>query len=298
MTRLLCIGECMVEMAPTEEAETYRMGFAGDTMNTAWYLRRLLGPETRVDYFTAVGTDAASDQMIAFLQEAGIGTLHVQRRPDLTVGLYMIQLDKGERSFSYWRGQSAARTLAQDTVALRDALDEADLAYFSGITIAILPKDERAGLLDALSHFKEGGGHVVFDPNLRPKLWPSPDEMTAAIMEAAAVSTTALPSFDDEAEWFGDADTAATAQRYAQAGAQTVLVKNGPGPILALKEGQTSWHPPQKIDRVVDTTAAGDSFNAGYLAAVLGGAPLAEAVSGGAALAATVIKSRGALVQP
>ncbi len=297
MTRHVCIGECMVEMAPTEAAATYRMGFAGDTMNTAWYLRRRLDAADRVDYFTAVGTDTVSDQLVAFLKNAGIGTDHVQRRPDLTVGLYMIQLDQGERSFNYWRGQSAARTLAQDVTALDTALRGAEMAYFSGITAAILPKAERAGFLDALLRFRAGGGQVVFDPNLRPKLWPSPDDMTNAIMDAAAVSTMVLPSFEDEAAWFGDADPTATAQRYAGVGARTVLVKNGSDQIVVLSDGQTSCHPPEKVDHIVDTTAAGDSFNAGYLAAILTGAPLAEAVAKGASLAARVIQSRGALVE-
>ena len=120
----------MVEMAPTDVAGTYKMGFAGDTMNTAWYLRRLLGTDHQVDYFSAVGTDSASDQMLDFLEGAGIGTDHIARSANRTVGLYMIQLSEGERSFSYWRGQSAARTLAQDDTLLENALMGADVAFF------------------------------------------------------------------------------------------------------------------------------------------------------------------------
>lgn len=296
MTRIVAIGECMIEMAPTGSAGDYRMGFAGDTMNTAWYLRRLLGEADQIDYVTAVGTDAASDQMVSFLRDAGLGTDHIARRENRTVGLYAIQLENGERSFSYWRGQSAARTLAADSAFLERALDGADVAYLSGITVAILPEQDRLRLLSALTTFRESGGTVVFDPNLRPKLWTSPGEMTAAIMQVAAVSSIVLPSHEDEAEWFGDADTAATATRYAKAGAQTVLVKNGPGQMLALVDGETSWHSPEVVETVVDTTAAGDSFNAGYLAAMLQGAPLAAAVAAGASLGAKVIQARGALV--
>lgn len=296
MTRIVSIGECMIEMAPIGADESYNLGFAGDTMNTAWYLRRLLPGSDRVEYLTAIGTDTASDQMLAFLQDAGLGTDHIARRADRTVGLYMIQLQDGERSFSYWRGQSAARTLASDETALTLALEGADMVYFSGITMAILPPEDRARLLAVLAAFRARGGMVVFDPNLRPKLWTSPAEMTEAITQAAGISSTVLPSHEDEAAWFGDADLAATAARYAASGVQCVVVKNGGGQMLVSVKGEVSLHEPEAIPKIVDTTAAGDSFNAGYLAAILQGQSTAQAVRAGAALAGKVIQARGALV--
>lgn len=298
MTRIVAIGECMVEMAPFgQDPNGYKMGFAGDTLNTAWYLRRLLPAGNQVDYMTAVGTDAISDRMLAFLTEAGLGTDHIIRRQDRTVGLYMVELKDGERSFSYWRGQSAARTLAQDEDALARALSQAQATYFSGITIAVLPPEDRARLLHGLAAFRASGGEVVFDPNLRPRLWDSPNAMTSAITEAAGVSDTVLPSYEDEAEWFGDRDPAETAKRYADQGAQTVIVKNGPGQILAWANGETVLHTPEIITDVVDTTAAGDSFNAGFLAGHMSGRPMQDALVMGATLAAKVVQAHGALVQ-
>lgn len=297
MSRIIALGECMVEMAPLDAPSTYRMNFAGDTMNTAWYLRRLLPATHSVDYYTVIGADAVSDQMLDFLRASGLGTDHIARRPDLTVGLYMIQLSEGERSFSYWRSQSAARTLGQDATALRAALEGAEIAYFSGITVAILPADDRQRLFDVLAAFRAQGGQVVFDPNLRPKLWASPREMTEAITRAAAVSTTVMPSHEDEAAWFNDDDVTATAARYAAGGAQTVIVKNGADRMLAQVGKDLSWHTPEVVTQVVDTTAAGDSFNAGYLAASLDGQTVADAIRSGAQLAARVIQSRGALVE-
>ncbi|SDZ40701.1 2-keto-3-deoxygluconate kinase [Jannaschia faecimaris] len=296
MSRIVCIGECMIEMAPTTRDAEYRMGFAGDTMNTAWYLRRLLPHSDEVDYFTAVGSDAASGQMVDFLAREGLGTAHVLRRADRTIGLYMIQLQDGERSFSYWRGQSAARTLAQDAGPLSDALDRAQVAYFSGITLAILPQADRARLLDTLGQFRANGGEVVFDPNLRPRLWQTTEEMTASVMQAAGISDTVLPSHEDEAAWFGDADPAATADRYSKAGARTVVVKNGPGQILACQDGTITEHAPVAVAEVVDTTAAGDSFNAGYLAHRIDGQTIPRSIQAAAELAALVVRSRGALV--
>ena len=238
MTRIVAIGECMVEMAPVATEGQFCLGYAGDTLNTAWYLRRLLGAGDQIDYFTAVGNDAISEKMLGFLQQAGIGTERILRRDDKSVGLYMIQLQDGERSFCYWRSNSAARTLAADPVPLQAALDGADLAYFSGITLAILPPADRSRFLTVLRQFRSGGGIVVFDPNLRPKLWASPDEMTQAVMQAAAVSDIALPSYDDEAHWFGDGSPEATLQRYAAAQVGCCIVKNGSGRILAGDGGQ------------------------------------------------------------
>ena len=297
MTRIVAIGECMVEMAPVAIEGQFRLGYAGDTLNTAWYLRRLLGASDQIDYFTAVGTDAVSDKMIDFLQQAGIGTACILRRDDKGVGLYMIQLQDGERSFSYWRSDSAARSLATDPMPLQAALDNADLAYFSGITLPILPPADRARLLIALRRFRSGGGIVVFDPNLRPKLWASPDEMTQTVMQAAAVSDIALPSYDDEAHWFGDHSPEATLQRYATTQVGCCIVKNGSGRILAGEDDRRISCDPIQDVTPVDSTAAGDSFNAGFIAARLHGADLRDAVQAGAALAAQVITNFGALVE-
>lgn len=296
MSRVVCIGECMVELAPADVPGTFRMGFAGDTLNTAWYLRRSLGADHGVDYLTAIGTDRVSDQMHAFFQNAGLGTAHVQRHADASVGLYMIHLSEGERSFSYWRSQSAARNLARDGDKVAQALQGAAMAYLSGITLAILPQTDRARLLQILRAFRATGGRVVLDPNLRPALWPDTHTMCSAIQQAAAVSDIVLPSFEDETAWFADSDPRATAERYAACGASTVIVKNGGDPVLGFDHGAIHTHPTVPVADVVDTTAAGDSFNAGFLARHLTGHPLQDAVAHGCALAARVVQARGALV--
>lgn len=137
---------------------------------------------------------------------------------------------------------------------------------------------------------------VAFDPNLRPRLWPDTDVMLCAVMDAAAVSDIVLPSYEDEAEWFGDASPTQTAQRYQLAGATTVIVKNGAGQITALSDAKLSEHPPVSVTAIVDTTAAGDSFNAGFLASMIAQHSIARAIQAGAVLSAKVIQSRGALV--
>ncbi len=294
--RIVAVGECMVELSPAG-AGLYRRGFAGDTFNTAWYLRKRLPADWRVGYATGVGTDALSDQMVAFMAEAGIETATVRRVPDRTVGLYMIELRDGERSFSYWRSMAAARRLAADRDWLAGALRGADMVVLSGITMAVVEPEDRETFLEVLRALRAEGTVIVFDPNQRPRLWPDGATMRAAMTAAGAVADVVLPSFEDENLHFGDADPEATLARYRDLGAATVVVKNGPGEVLAWDRGEGRCSLMPEVVKAVDTTAAGDSFNAGFLAERLTGAPLREAIAAGAALAAVVVQAPGALVE-
>jgi len=144
--RVLSIGECMAEMAPADTNGEFRLGFAGDTFNTAWYLTRCT-PDAQVAYFTGLGDDTLSHDLREVMRDARIDDQFVQVAQSKTVGLYMISLNNGERSFSYWRGQSAARALADDPVALADAMEHSDLIYFSGCNDGCRQKRRRSGLV-------------------------------------------------------------------------------------------------------------------------------------------------------
>lgn len=290
------IGECMIELAPTETADDFHMGYAGDTFNTAWYMRALR-PDTEVRYVTRVGTDEVSDQMLSMMADAGINTAHIGRDTERSVGLYMISLNNGERSFSYWRDRSAAKKLAQDSAQLSAAIDEADVVYFSGISLAILDLDGRKSLLEVLSAARAQGKTIAFDSNLRPRLWTSVDEMTTAIMAAAAVSDIILPSYDDEATFFNDTDIEATSERYLRVGAKTIIVKNGAGSVYYVHDGQSGTVKPSSASRVVDTTSAGDSFNAGFFAGLDRARSIEELIQTATQVAAQVIGRKGALVE-
>ncbi len=176
-------------------------------MNTAWYARACLPRESwDVSYFTRLGEDPYSQKMLSFFEQNAIDTSLIGQHPSRRPGLYMIEITNGERSFTYWRDQSAAKTLADDRAALSKVFAAADTIYFSGITMAILPEAGRANLLEELRTARAAGKTIVFDPNLRPRLWTSAEEMRDVTMRAAGVSDILLPSFDDEATTFGDAD--------------------------------------------------------------------------------------------
>lgn len=287
----------MVEFAPAGGG-LYRRGFAGDTFNTAWYARRLLPADWTVAYATALGTDAMSDAMLAFIAAEGIDTGAVQRRPDRTVGLYTIDVTPaGERSFSYWRGQSAARGLAEDAGWLAAVIEGRRAIHFSGITLAILPPEGRAALLAALAGARAAGALVSFDTNIRTRLWPDAEALREGLRQGAGVADVVLPSFDEEAALWGDSAPDATVSRYRDLGARIVAVKDGPRPVTLWQDGQGQRQvaaPP--VARVIDTTAAGDSFAAGFLAGLLTGQEAEGAARAASALAARVIGAPGALV--
>ncbi|WP_305972579.1 MULTISPECIES: sugar kinase [unclassified Mameliella] len=297
MTRFLSLGEIMIEMAPApQNPGLFRLGYAGDTFNTAWYARRLLPATWTVSYGTVLGEDAMSDDLARFIGAQGISNDAIRRHPTRTPGLYMIQTRDGERSFSYWRGQSAAKTLADDPAWLDEIMAERDVIQFSGITLAILAPEARRTLCAALGRARASGAHVAFDTNLRPALWESAEAMRSGLLMGAAVSDTVLPSFDEEQLAFQDATPDDTLQRYRAAGSSCVVIKNGEAPCHGWSEedGTVTTTPPE-VAKIIDSTAAGDSFGAGFLAARATGASLGTAMSRAAHLAAEVIQHPGAL---
>jgi 2-dehydro-3-deoxygluconokinase len=292
----ISIGECMAELQATDSG-LYRLGFAGDTLNTAWYMRVLTRAEdVTVDYATAVGTDSLSSKMLAFLKANGVGTRFIKEVPDRTVGLYLITLVGAERNFTYWRNASAARLLAEDKEALVASLSQADAIYFSGITLAILSPGHRKNLLAVLQEMKAQGATIAFDSNARRGLWPSERAMKAAMIEGYKASTLALPTFSDDQTLFGDATPAECAKRIASYGVKEIIVKDGGNPCVVSVGTNLFSVAPEPVQDIVDTTGAGDSFNAGYLAARMSNHAPVDAAKLGHCVAGRVIRERGALL--
>jgi 2-dehydro-3-deoxygluconokinase len=297
MKTFLSIGECMIEFS-CDTRNNWHMGFAGDTLNTAWYARACFDADWEISYFTRLGKDANSARILNFLRDNGIDTQFTELDNKRQPGLYTIELDRGERSFAYWRDNSAARLLANNEELLAGGIEKSDLIYFSGITLAILAPDRRAFLLECVSNARKRGVITVFDPNIRPDLWEDAEIMRQTLMSAAASARIVLPSFDDEKNIFGDATLGDCAARYRQAGAEEVVVKNGGDAMLCLTpDGETRPVTSGKVTPV-DTTGAGDAFNGAYLAARLTGLMPPDAAAKAHLLAMKVVQHHGALVPP
>lgn len=295
MPSILGIGECMIELAPQRD-DLYARNYAGDVLNTLWYARLMLGPSGQVGFHSAFGADPASQDMKRFIEGAGISCAPTPEIASRIPGLYMIHLDGAERSFSYWRDHSAARLLMRDPTLLWARVAQADLVYLSGITLAILSEADADLLIADLPKHLRKGAQLAFDPNIRPRLWSSPDRMKETITRMAAQSDIVLPSFDDEMACFGDPSPEETAARYAGLGAKQVIVKCGEAPTIVRQGDQLAQFPVRPVAGVLDTTAAGDSFNGGYLAHYLMSRDVPQAVRAAQDCAAKVVCVKGALI--
>lgn len=299
MKLFVALGECMVELVPAHVAAAaglWRLGIAGDTLNTAWYARAFLPASWSVAYATVIGRDPFSEKVAPFLAEAGIATDRLIKHDTRSIGLYAVNLNNGERSFSYWRDHAAARTMADDPAQLAGLIAGADLLHISGITLAILPPEGRKTLFATLTAAKATGTRIAFDPNIRLKLWESPEAARTNVTEMAGLADLVLPSFDDETSLFGDTTPATTCARYAACGAATVVVKNGGNAIEMFDAGKRSCI--EQLTHVVpqDTTGAGDSFNGAFLAGFLAGQSLEQAVRHAHEVAMRVVGYPGALM--
>ena len=296
--RIACIGEAMIELSSVDLAErTGRIGVAGDTYNTAVYLMRELDQiGGSVSFVTALGSDGLSDAMVKELQQEGIRTGLIARHPHRLAGIYAINLDEaGERTFSYWRSNSAARTLFGEFGPDPERLLEFDAVFLSAITLAILPQEICVRLIDTCGRLKKEGKPVIFDSNYRPQLWTSTEEAKQTMDSMWRATTIALPSVDDEQLLYPSFSPSQIATRIASLEVKEVVLKCGSrGPLLLVDGEYTETDFPESPE-VVDTTAAGDSFDAGYIAARFAGAGPEKAARAGHDLASMVVGVRGAI---
>jgi 2-dehydro-3-deoxygluconokinase len=295
---IICAGECMLELRQATTAGQYASSFAGDVINFAVYLKRL-NTSSSVHFLSATGNDAVSDQMRRFLSEEDIAPELVARSPDKTVGQYTIHTDdRGERTFTYQRSDSAARKMFElaDAAALSKALATAGYLYFSGITLAILDQPSREQLFALAEQCRRQGKTVIFDPNFRSGLWHSHDQALAQIGRAYQLCNILLSSGEDEQLLWGAAGTENTMERLASYNIDEIILTSGPDEVVACDHGRRFQVQPAKADKVVDTTSAGDAFNAGYIAARHAGCSTEESVVKASGLAALVIGLPGAII--
>jgi 2-dehydro-3-deoxygluconokinase len=294
--RVVIVGEVLIELA-RGDGDRFRLDYAGDTFNVAVYLARA-GIETA--FATALGEDPYSDAVVALATAEGIESDLILRIRGRLPGLAVIDTDSsGARHSFEWRGEAPVRDLFElpHWGRLAEGLAKAKLVYFSGITLSLYSNVGLGRFLATLEAIRGKGVKIAFDGNFRPRGWRGDlSRARTVFIEALKRVDIALPTYDDEAVLWGDPSPEATVARLQAFGIAEIVVKNGPSSALLAVGGRCELIPVPEVLVPVDSTAAGDGFNAAYIAARLAGERPPQAAAAAHRLAGQVIRHRGALM--
>lgn len=294
--RTICVGEATVDLARSGDGR-FALQSGGDTFNTAIYLARA-GISTA--FATALGDDPYSDAIAALAKAEGIGADLMMRVKGRLPALTLIDSDaQGARRQHHWREAAPARELFElpGWSHVAETLTAARLIYFSGITLSLYSNTGLGRFLAAVELARKNGATIAFDGNFRPRGWGGDLARTRTVFaEALKRVDIALPAYDDEAVLWGDPSPEVTIERLQAFGVAEIVVKNGPNSALIAAGGARDAIPVPQVVTPVDAAAAGDGFNAGYLAARISGAKPADAAQAAHRLAARVLGYRGTIV--
>lgn len=297
MSSILIIGECMLELR-TDSDNCLVKSFAGDTYNTAVYAKRYF-PEADMFYLTAVGKDPFSAEMLDVWRSEGVNPLYVETSETKQIGIYSISTDdEGERSFSYWRKESAATELMQILDFDKLAENNFDMVYFSGISLAIYSDEDKQKLIDLVQLLKSKGSKIAFDPNYRPKMWKDNTHAVEWLEKAYSCSDIVLPGLEDHEDLLGQ-NTRDAVRNYisSEFSVGEQVIKCGKDGVYTFDENDNSYHLPfTPAKKQVDSTSAGDSFAGTYLAARLKGESIQDAMQNAANVASIVVQHPGAII--
>ena len=300
---IICAGEGMMEFRDAcysnQSDNLYRSSFAGDVLNFSVYLKRLCD-DSLVQFLTAIGNDSISQKLHDFLTNERIDTTLVARSKNKTIGLYTVENDEtGERSFTYWRSDSAARKMFHliDEDLLADVVINANYFYFTGITLAIIDQPSREKLFCLADRFIKNGKYVIFDPNYRPHLWHDKEDARKQIKRAYRSCNILLSSFQDEQILWNTSNSSEVLGKLLEYQIEEIVLTNGSGVILANVNGNQFQVDPVKPDAIIDTTAAGDGFNAGYISSRHAGNSPESSIIKASKQAAQIVAFSGAIVR-
>lgn len=292
---IICMGEAMLELRP-EGVDTYAMGVAGDVLNTAAGISALGGKSA---FLSASGTDHNSLKLIERCDTLGVDTTYIKKIDSAKIGLYLISNDaQGERYFSYWRDHSAAHLHFYEADRLRYSLESlapTGFIYLSGITLSRTSPASRKVLWKWLAECRSNGETLVYDGNYRPLLWNTAEQALEVHRQMIGLSTIFLPGLEDEMALRPGTCEQEVVAELESLSVPEIILKNGAHGLKVYLQGQCTDLAIDRVADVVDTSGAGDSFNAGYLACRLRNIPPVQASKFAATVSAMVIRSAGAI---
>ncbi len=298
---IVAFGECMLEMSrPQKNQKKFELNYAGDSYNFLYYLNRFQSDlNFQTHYITALGDDPFSDEMLAHWQSLNISIDLVTRIKGKLPGLYFVENDSfGERYMYYYRNDAAAKLCLDQNYydMLINKLTQIDYFFLSSISIAILSAEGKQNLIQLLKLLKEKNTTIIYDINYRQKLWPDNKQAIDTIQTYLPFIDIAIPTFTDEQQLYGDETPQQTIARYLSFGDKKVIIKRGAEACIFATKNHSVEIPSIENINVIDTTAAGDSFNAGFLAGLLQSGDEISAIKSAHHLASQVIQYQGTLL--
>ncbi len=286
---IVSLGEPLYEFsALPDRPGTWLQGFGGDTMNCAIAAAR---QGARVGYLTRIGADAFGEDLLRLWRAEGLDVAGVEIDPVAHTGVYFVSHGPQGHSFSYLRAGSAASRLSPGNVPLV-RVRAARYFHTSGITQAISDSACDAAF-SAMEAAREAGVQVVYDANLRLRLWPAA-RARAVIAAAMAMSDVFLLS-SDEAQILCDQSQPERILGWCQRqGARRVALKLGKDGVIGW-DGQRRAHIPAHRVEAVDATGAGDCFAGALMARLAAGDDFWRALRYANAAAALTTTGYGAV---
>ena len=298
MKSLLAIGECMLELRAATDTTFFR-GYAGDTYNSAIYAKRWSN-DINVAFCSALGIDSLSKDMIETFKSHNIDCSLILPSPDRLPGIYSISIDAtGERSFDYWRSESAATQLMPLLTQVGGArfIGSHTIVYVSGISFAILNDDDKLALLELLTELRTRGAKIAYDPNVRARMWRSIDHAREWNDRVYSISDIAFPGIEDHNALYKHTNQIEIQQHLHSLGVAETVIKCDAAGVFAYNKNELVNHqafiaaPAQ-----VDSTAAGDSFAGTYLAARLTDLNITHSIQAAMGIAGLVVQHKGAIM--
>ncbi|MES3022818.1 MAG: sugar kinase [Pseudomonadota bacterium] len=292
---VVTIGEAMALLVAQHpgslsEVEPFRRTSAGAELNVAIGLSRL---GFRVAYVSRVGSDAFGDYLRAVLRTEGIDQQYVKIDADRSTGImFKSQAEGGEDpDIEYFRKGSAAAHMgpADNPGAI---CTSARHLHITGISVA-LSESVRQLVWEMATQARAAGVRVSFDPNLRPRLWPSQQTMVQCLNQFATLADVVMPGLSEGQLLSGRQTARDVAAFYLDLGVKQVVIKLGARGAYYASEAGHAAVPGLCAQKVVDTVGAGDGFAVGVISALLEGLPLEQAAERGNAIGARVVQFSG-----
>ena len=288
------IGEAMIEISNIKNS-LYNQSFAGDTLNFCNYLDK---KKLNAFFLSAIGKSEINQSLLDFVKSKNISTKYIKQINQFEIGLYLIKnKDNGEKQFFYWRDESAAKQYFNniDFLNLYKELKNFDYIYFSGITLSIIHISKLNNFIKLLKLLKRKKIKIVFDFNIRPSRW-NKKNLNIFLDSVLKFVDICFLSGEDMNYWKNKNNIKSYEQIVRKYKLKhSIFRKNAKFTYVFLNKTRYVFRN-KLLKKVVDTSGAGDGFNAAYLSNFIVNNDPVLALKAGSSLGSKIVMKKGAIV--